>query len=108
MQSLLARAQGSLIRAQGNVNAANAPLFAAQIGQAVASDATAILVDMSQVESMDSAGLMVLVDCLNRAQQLGKRLSLCSIPATVQIIFELTQLDRVFEILPSPAAFDPA
>jgi anti-sigma B factor antagonist len=106
MQSLLARAQGALIRAQGHVNAANAAAFEAQINQAVASEATAVLVDMSQVESMDSAGLMALVAGLNQAQQLQKRLSLCSMPATVRIIFELTQLDRVFEILPSPAAFE--
>ncbi len=108
MQSLLSRAQGSLIRAQGHVNAANVAAFEAQINQAVTSTATAVLVDMSQVESMDSAGLMVLVAGLNRAQQLGKRLSLCSMPATVRIIFELTQLDQVFEILPSPAAFELA
>jgi anti-sigma B factor antagonist len=106
MQSLLSRAQGALIRAQGHVNAANVAAFEEQIQQAVASDATAVLVDMSQVESMDSAGLMALVSGLNRAQQLEKRLSLCSMPATVKIIFELTQLDRVFEILPSPAAFE--
>lgn len=106
MQSLLSRAQGALVRAQGHVNAANIAEFEAQIHQAVASDATSVLVDMSQVESLDSAGLMALVSGLNRAQQLEKRLSLCSMPATVKIIFELTQLDRVFEILPSPAAFE--
>jgi anti-sigma B factor antagonist len=106
MQSLLSRAQGSLIRAQGHVNAANASELEAQIHQAVKSEATAILVDMSQVESLDSAGLMALVSSLSLAQQLNKRLSLCSMPANVRIILEVTQLDRVFEILPSPAAFE--
>jgi anti-sigma B factor antagonist len=108
MQSLLSRAQGSLFRAQGHVNASSAPEFSAQLQQVVSSDATAILVDMSQVESMDSAGLMVLVTSLNLSQQLNKRLALCSVPAPVQIILEMTQLDRVFEILPSPAAFELA
>jgi anti-sigma B factor antagonist len=108
MQSLLSRAQGSLFRAQGHVNAATAPALSAQLEQVVVSDATAILVDMSQVESMDSAGLMVLVTSLNLSQQLNKRLALCSVPASVQIILEMTQLDRVFEILPSPAAFELA
>ncbi len=106
MQSLLSRAQGSLIRAQGHVNAANANELEVQIHQAVKSEATAILVDMSQVESLDSAGLMALVSSLSLAQQLNKRLSLCSMPANVRIILEVTQLDRVFEILPSPAAFE--
>ncbi len=106
MQSLLSRAQGSLIRAQGHVNASNANELEVQIHQAVQSEATAILVDMSQVESLDSAGLMALVSSLSLAQQLNKRLSLCSMPANVRIILEVTQLDRVFEILPSPAAFE--
>jgi anti-sigma B factor antagonist len=106
MQSLLSRAQGSLVRAQGHINAASASQFAAQLDQAVQSEATAVLVDMAQVESMDSAGLMVLVAALTAAQQLDKRLAICSVPAGVRIVLELTQLDRVFEVLPSPAAFE--
>ncbi|MBE9029367.1 STAS domain-containing protein [filamentous cyanobacterium LEGE 11480] len=108
MQSLLSRAQGSLVRAQGHVNAATASELETQIHQAVKSEATAVLVDMGQVESLDSAGLMALVSSLTLAQQLNKRLSLCSMPANVQIILEMTQLDQVFEILPSPAAFELA
>ena len=54
---------------------------------------------MSQVEALDSAGLMLLVSTLTLAQRLGKRFSLFEISPSVRIIFELTQLDRVFEIL---------
>jgi anti-sigma B factor antagonist len=106
MQSVLTRVQGALVRAQGHINAASAPEFQQQLIQVVSSDATAVLVDMSQVESLDSAGLMALVSALSLAQQLDKRFSLCSVPAPARIILELTQLDRVFEVLPSPAAFD--
>jgi anti-sigma B factor antagonist len=49
-----------------------------------------------------------LVSSLSLAQTLNKRLSLCSMPANVRIMLEVTQLDRVFEILPSPAAFELA
>jgi anti-sigma B factor antagonist len=106
MQSLLTRAQGAMFRAQGNVNAASAPEFQQQLTDMVNSDATAILVDMGQVESFDSAGLMALVSVLSLAQRLDKRFSLCCVPASARIMLELTQLDRVFEILPSPAAFE--
>ena len=108
MQSLLSRAQGSLVRAQGHVNAASANELEIQIHQAVKSEATAVLVDMAQVESFDSAGLMALVSSLTLAQQCDTRLSLCSVPVHVRIVMEVTQLDRVFEILPSPAAFELA
>jgi anti-sigma B factor antagonist len=106
MQTLLTRAQGATFLAQGHVNAASAPAFQQQLTEMVNSEATAILVDMGQVESFDSAGLMVLVSVLSSAQRLDKRFSLCSVPASARIMLELTQLDRVFEILPSPAAFD--
>jgi anti-sigma B factor antagonist len=106
MQSLLTRAQGAMFPVQGHVNAASAPDFQEQLTAMVSSDATAILVDMSQVESFDSAGLMVLVSALSLAQRLDKRFSLCCVPASARIMLELTQLDRVFEILPSPVAFE--
>jgi anti-sigma B factor antagonist len=105
MQSLLTRAQGAMFLVQGHVSAASAPDFQEQLTMMVNSDATSILVDMSQVESFDSAGLMVLVSALSLAQSLDKQFSLCSVPASARIMLELTQLDRVFEILPSPVAF---
>lgn len=106
MQSLLYRSQGALVCAQGHVNAVHGSELIVQIQHAMQSEATAILVDMERVESLDSAGLMVLVAALNLARQRNKRFSLCSMPTHVGIILELTQLDRVFEILPSPAAFE--
>jgi anti-sigma B factor antagonist len=55
-------------------------------------------VDLEQVESLDSAGLMALVSGVKLAQRLGLSLSLSSVSPTLKIIFELTQLDKVFEI----------
>lgn len=64
------------------------------------------LVDMSQVEFLDSAGLMALVSAFRLAQNLGKHFSICSVAPSVRIIFELTQLDRVFDIFESREQFD--
>jgi anti-anti-sigma factor len=103
MQSMVSCIQGTLVRARGHVNAFNVAEFETEIMQAVCSDTDTVLIDMSQVESLDSSGLMVLVSSLTHAQRLNKRLTLYAIPNTVKIIFELTQLDRVFEILPATA-----
>jgi anti-anti-sigma factor len=54
---------------------------------------------MSQVESLDSAGLIALVSALKQARQLQKRLCLFSVPPAIRILFELTQLDRAFEMV---------
>ncbi len=83
----------------GYLTAANIEDFQEQLAQAIRQPEFRIfVVDMTRVEFLDSAGLMALASCFRLAQSLGKRLGICSIPAPVQIIFELTQLDRVLEI----------
>lgn len=107
MQSVLVRPQTIVICPQGYVNAANAPALQNQLAIALESKQNStLLVDMRDVESLDSAGLMVLVSTLSLAQKQNKRFSLCSMSASIRIIFELTQLDRVFEIFDNSAAFE--
>jgi anti-anti-sigma regulatory factor len=51
---------------------------------------------------------MVLVSALTTAQQSSKRFALCNVSSSIRIIFELTQLDRVFEMFDSRSAFESA
>jgi anti-sigma B factor antagonist len=100
MQAVLTNAQYTVIRPQGSLNAANALEFERDLTGALRKEeTTAMLVNLSQVDSLDSAGLMALVSSLKLAQALGKRFSICGISPSLRIIFELTQLDSVFEIL---------
>lgn len=109
MQTKLASSQITLVKPHGPLNAANAPAFRKELTTAITSQGKAIvLVDMEQVESLDSAGLMVLVSALTLAQQQNQRFSLCCLSPSIRIIFELTQLDRVFEIFESRTAFEAA
>jgi anti-sigma B factor antagonist len=90
----------AVIQAQGSLNASNAKALQDFMIQQLQSDlATGLFVDMSQVESLDSAGLISLVAALKQARQLQKRLCLYSVPPTIRIVFELTQLDRAFEMV---------
>ncbi len=102
MQSVLQRSQVQVVRPQGHFNAANASQLEQQLCDAVvACPEGALLVDMGQVESLDSAGLMVLVSALNLAKRMNRRFYLATLSAPIRIIFEMTQLDRVFHILPT-------
>jgi anti-sigma B factor antagonist len=84
------------------VNATNALEFERDLTTALAQNDTSILVvDLVAVESLDSAGLMALVSALKLAMKLGRTIRLCSVSPALRIIFELTQLDGVFEILES-------
>lgn len=95
----------TIIQPSGHINASNAAELQRQLKNAVASDTHSVLVDMQRVESLDSAGLMSLVSALSMAGNLNRRFSICSVPPSIQIIFELTQLDKVFEIFESREAF---
>lgn len=109
MQTIIAYPKITVIRPEGRLNASNAVEFQDQMTTAVAQKGqTIVLVDMTQVESLDSAGLMALVYGLRLAQALDRRFSLCSVSPSTRIILELTQLDRVVEIFESVAAFETA
>ena len=62
-------------------------------------------IDMSLVESIDTGGLLALLGGLEIARKHGCRLVLCNLRETARLIFEITQLDRKFEIFESDAAF---
>ena len=100
MEALLNCPKITVIRPQGFVNAANALEFERDLTTALTQDDISILlVDLAAVESLDSARLMALVSALKLAQSLGRSFRLCSVSPSIRIIFELTQLDGVFEIL---------
>ena len=64
------------------------------------------LIDMAHVEFIDSAGRLALVEALNLAQCSNCPLLICHLRPSVRLIFELTQLDRIFEIVDSSTVAD--
>ncbi|NJM98986.1 MAG: STAS domain-containing protein [Phormidesmis sp. RL_2_1] len=90
----------TVIYPAGVLNAESAYRFERQLVSAVSdSHAKELIVDMSRVESLDNAGLVSLMSALNAAKAQGKRLSVCSVPPAIRIVFELTQLDRIFTMV---------
>ena len=63
-----------------------------------ASGATHFVLDIQNVQFMDSACLGCLVQALNRMASSGGKIALAHTATSVQSLFRLTQLDRVFPI----------
>lgn len=57
-----------------------------------------ILLDLSGVTYMDSSGLAVLIETLQRVLGYGGKLALFGLQESVRNIFEIARLDQVFEI----------
>jgi anti-sigma B factor antagonist len=109
MQNLLARPQADFFQPCGVINATNAVQWQTQFNQAVLSPETSsLIIDMGKLESIDSAGLMVLVSVVKMAHRYNKTVSVCSVPNPIRIVLELTQLDRVVDIHENHAAFTAA
>jgi anti-anti-sigma factor len=65
---------------------------------ALLSDAPNVLVDLTGVEFIDSAGVGVLVGLFKNARLRGGRARFCGLTPGVRSVLELIQLDRIFEI----------
>ena len=105
MQSLLIRPKALqhevfVIQPKGYLNADAALQLHHHLNIGVSSEQhSRLLIDMQQVEQLDSAGLMALISAFKLAKKFNKHLSLCSVSYSVRMILELTQLDQVLEIV---------
>jgi anti-anti-sigma factor len=68
-------------------------------------DGLSVLVDLSRVRQIDSAGLEGLLDCMELVAKNDGALQLGNISPEAATILELTQMDRLFQKFP---AFDIA
>ena len=60
-----------------------------------------IMLDLNQVDFINSSGLGTLVSILKDVRMLKGRMVLCNLANYVQEIFEITQLSHIFDIYPT-------
>jgi anti-anti-sigma factor len=70
-----------------------------EIEQMIVNKINMIIIDFKNVTLMDSSGLGALVQYLKMTRDARIRLLLCSLNQQILMLFDLTGMDRVFEIL---------
>ncbi|MEH2348275.1 MAG: STAS domain-containing protein [Nostoc sp.] len=100
------REQVKVIKLNGNLNATTSQEFRQNITDILEGGARIVLVDFKDVTFMDSSGLGALVLAFKTLRAADTKLVLCSINEQVRILFELTNMDKVFEIFPNQDAFN--
>ena len=65
------------------------------------SDGANVLFDLSRMVHIDSSGLGVLVQVLQKAKAGGGKVILAALQAGPKIVFDITKVSRVFEIVPT-------
>jgi anti-anti-sigma factor len=97
--TVTAYATGALVAIDGRLDAHSVPQAREQLDGCIASGASRLVVDLSDVSFLDSAGLAMLVTVLKRARQEGGDVKLVwPTSENTQRILRLTRFDRVFEI----------
>jgi anti-sigma B factor antagonist len=108
METLVAEMNKSgsvaIIRPQGRLDAFQAPALSEAMAERERALVHYIVINLANVDFIDSIALSILVQGLKHALQVGGELYLCNIQQPVQIIFELTRLDKVFRIFDSEQA----
>ena len=87
---------GCVVAAKGQIDLYSAPAFKTALLQALDDGMTEIVVDLSQVDFMDSTGLGVLVGVSKRLQLMSGSLALVSSDETIQRVFEISGLATRF------------
>ena len=89
-----------VIQPSGILDASNADALWNLLSKEISSHkSTNLMIDMSNVKSLDSVGLTPFVSAVYAARGFSKNLYLYSVPPKIRIIFELTQLDKLFKFV---------
>ena len=90
----------------GILDGTKAEEIRAQVTSALANGAKTLLMDLKETTFVDSSGLGTLVSVLKMVRSQGCEMYVCSINPQVKMLFELTSMDRVFEIFEDREAFE--
>jgi anti-sigma B factor antagonist len=82
------------------IDAANAVYLKDAFAEAIAREDAAILMDLKNVNFMDSSGLGAMVAAMKQLDG-KKKLALCHLSPAVDKVFKLTRMFTVFDIYPS-------
>jgi anti-sigma B factor antagonist len=94
-------AEAYVISLSGEVDLYTAPEFKQQLLEVIGQGGKEVVVDFSNTTFIDSTTLGVLVGGVKRLRTNDGRLSLVCSDRNITKIFEITGLDKVFDIYPS-------
>lgn len=77
------------------------PAFSQELDPLLQSHRPRIVLDCSQVHSIDSTGIEMLLNCLEEVMKSDGDLKLADVSREAQVILELMRVDRVFEVFPT-------
>jgi anti-sigma B factor antagonist len=89
---------GPVVMLAGEVDLHSSPQLRQVLLEILEQRPARLIIDLSGVEYMDSSGVGTMVEIKRRLESDGGRMILAALRPRVRSVFEVTQLDRFFEI----------
>ena len=87
-----------ILELEGRFDTYTSPPIKAWLESALNAEPPQIVINLAGVNFVDSTAMATLVQGMKRCREVNGDLRLCELQQPVRMIFELTRLDRAFEI----------
>lgn len=94
--------QATLIAVSGELDLASSPALQEELDRAAASTAQLLIIDLRELDFMDSTGLSVLVRAHQRIEEQGRELAMVKGPQQVQRLLSLTGVADRLKLVDRP------
>jgi stage II sporulation protein AA (anti-sigma F factor antagonist) len=93
--------QVSVIHPKGRLDSSTSPAFEKDLLERVNQGHASIVLDLSGLTFISSAGLRTILLLAKHMKNLGGRLALCALSKPVREVFDATRCDTLIDIFPS-------
>ena len=90
----------AVFRMSGDIDINTSPDLKKSFDSAISGKKDKIVINLKEVSYVDSSGLATLVEILKNMRAYGGKLKLASLSDKVRGLFEITKLDKLFDIVP--------
>src|ERR1700748_811715 len=84
----------------GEIDLHVSPVVTASLTAMIEKKPERMVIDLSDVTYIDSAGLAALIQAMQKVEAYGGKFLLAGLQETVRSIFEISRLDQVFQVFP--------
>ena len=92
--------QPNVLPLEGEIDLHVSPEVAEALRTMTAKKPKVVVIDLAKVTYLDSSGLAVLIEGMQKVQEYGGKFAVAGVQESVQHILEIARLDQVFQIFP--------
>src|SRR5881392_3139986 len=98
------QSRSNVLPLKGEIDLHVSPSVTTSLNSMIEKKPERLVVDLSDVTYIDSAGLAALIGAMQKVEGYGGKFLLAGLQETVRSIFEISRLDQVFQIFPDADA----